>query len=161
MLHVAFILFVSYFFSSGHCSREMGDAGEDVVHRSCWNHQVIPAVKWHDAFFIYFFYFCTFSLPVIIHAESGRPRRGPRDKPTQKRMVIISLSFFSFDNSVLGSVQYRSYCIICNASPQALESLPCWNERYTKTALLWWSSFALLWDVTLWSFLQVKHLCNV
>lgn len=32
-------------------------------------------------------------------------------------MVIISLSFFSFYNSVLGSVQYGSYCIIHIAPP--------------------------------------------
>lgn len=33
----------------------MGDTGEDDVHRSCWNHQVVPAVRSHDAF----------SLPVL------------------------------------------------------------------------------------------------
>lgn len=38
--------------------------------------------------------FFIFSLPVITHAESGRLWRGPRDKLTQKQMVIISMSFF-------------------------------------------------------------------
>lgn len=49
----------------------------------------------------------------------------------------------------------------CNSlSPQVLESSPCWSGRSTKTAWWWWSSSVLLWDATLWSFLQVRCLPN-
>lgn len=39
---------------------------------------------------------------------------------------------------------------------QVWESLPFWNGRSTKTVWWWWSSFVLLWDASVWSFLQVR-----
>lgn len=62
MLDIAFILFILFtYLFAGHCSREMGDTGEDDLRRSCWNHQVTLAVRWHEAFFFVclLFYFPT------------------------------------------------------------------------------------------------------
>lgn len=160
MLHVAFIPFISFFFFFFR-SLQQGNGWP-------WRRRltsILPeppgdsCCKMIQCFFFFFFKFLSFSLcrhTRRIWETTKRTTRQANTEADGDHLII----FFCFDNSVLGSVQYRSYFIICK-NPQALESLPCWNERYTKTALLWWSSFALLWDVTLWSFLQVKHLCNV
>lgn len=101
ILHVCILRLVIWGLSAGHCSREMGDAGENDVHRSCRDHQVINAeMTWC------IFWFKSHS--VVIRAESGRPRRGPRDKLTQKRMVMVAFLLYSL----------RGLCssrIICDA----------------------------------------------
>lgn len=73
-------------FVVGHCSREMGDAGEDDVRRPCRDHQVSKAVRRCDAFPPFLSLCCR-------PAESGRRRRGPRDRLTPRLMVTVALLF--------------------------------------------------------------------
>lgn len=74
---------------AGHRSGKMGEAGEDDIRGPRWKHQVrfclqLTRLCRRESFL------CTVSLPVFIDPESGRPRKGQRDEPTQKQMVSVS-----------------------------------------------------------------------